>query len=185
MSSLVIDAVRCREETDEIGSDDVYVVVFRGDPKAPFGSNVGVHGPGSVWSDFDTTEFEGTDVPIAKFFPDPVYVVMLVEEDNARDISGAEVIGAWKSQLGLVWRGAMLSLAFGNSLPPSPAAAAAAAQNIAQAMLGLASVYMELPKGNDDPIGNPQQVVITPANTTPLLHFHGAGGYYRIRFKVA
>jgi hypothetical protein len=52
-------------------------------------------------------------------------------------------------------------------------------------MLGLASVYMELPKGNDDPIGNPQQVVITPANTTPLLHFHGAGGYYRIRFKVA
>ena len=60
MSSLVIDAVRCREETDEIGSDDVYVVVFRGDPKAPFGSNVGVHGPGSVWSDFDTTEFEGT-----------------------------------------------------------------------------------------------------------------------------
>ena len=26
MSSLVIDAVRCREETDEIGSDDVYVV---------------------------------------------------------------------------------------------------------------------------------------------------------------
>jgi len=110
---------------------------------------------------------------------------MLVEEDNARDISGAEVIGAWKSQLGLVWRGAMLSLAFGNSLPPSPAAAAAAAQNIAQAMLGLASVYMELPKGNDDPIGNPQQVVITPANTTPLLHFHGAGRYYRIRFKVA
>ena len=42
----------------------------------------------------------------------------------------------------------MLSLAFGNSLPPSPAAAAAAAQNIAQAMLGLASVYMKLPKGN-------------------------------------
>ena len=40
MSSLVIDAVRCREETDEIGSDDVYVVVFRGDPKAPFGSNL-------------------------------------------------------------------------------------------------------------------------------------------------
>ena len=28
MSSLVIDAVRCREETSEIGSDDVYVVVL-------------------------------------------------------------------------------------------------------------------------------------------------------------
>ena len=33
MLSLVIDAARCREETDEIGSVDVYVVVFRGDPK--------------------------------------------------------------------------------------------------------------------------------------------------------
>jgi hypothetical protein len=180
---LVIDGMRCVEETDEVGSDDVYIVIFRGDPKPPFGSNVGVHGPGQAWSDFDTGELEGSDVPIAMFFPDAVYVIMLVEEDNARDISGSEVIGAWKSQCGLVWRGALLPLQLSGKLPPSPAQTAAAAQNVAQAMLGLASLYMELPKGNDDAIGNPQQVVVSSGQATTLT-FKGDGGHYRIRFKV-
>jgi len=184
MSQLVIDAVRCVEETNEAGSDDVYIVIFRGDPKPPFGSNVGVHGPGSVWSDFDKGELEGTDVSIANFFPDAVYVIMLVEEDNARDISGKDVLGQWKFECGAAWRAAMISLAVGGLLPPTPVQIAAAAQDVANAMHGLASIYMDFPIGNDDAIGNPQQVVIAPGQT-PTLHFKGDGGYYRIRFKVA
>src|SRR4051794_13018912 len=54
MTNLVVDAIRCVEETDEVGSDDVYIVIFRGDPKPPFSSNLGVHGPGSFWRDLDS-----------------------------------------------------------------------------------------------------------------------------------
>lgn len=194
MPSLVIDAVRCVEETDESGSDDVYIIIFRGDPKPPFGSNVGVHGPGwnfnegeftpgLNWMDFDSGELWNPDVPIAMYFPDAVYMIMLVEEDNSRDISGAEILGAWRSQCGLVWRGALLPLQLSGQLPAPPAKLTTAAQTVGQTMLGLASLYMEFPKGNDDVIGKPQQVVISPGQT-PTLHFKGDGGYYRIRFKI-
>jgi hypothetical protein len=41
----VVDRVACLQETSELGSDDVYIVTFRGNTIAPFDSNVGVHGP--------------------------------------------------------------------------------------------------------------------------------------------
>ena len=94
MASLVVDAIRCVTETDEHGSDDVYIITFRRNTTAPFNSNVGVHGPGTLWTDFDSGNVELTDVTIATFRPDAVYVVMLVERDNDRDISGDEVLGA-------------------------------------------------------------------------------------------
>jgi hypothetical protein len=184
MANLFVDAVRCVSETDETGSDDVYLVVFRGDPKPPFNSNLGVHGPGQPWSDFDTGELDPTDVSIAKFFPDAVYVVMLVEEDDGRDLSGSDIIDNWKLKCGIAWRNAMLSIAAGGHLPPTPALAAAAAQSVGDAMRELAKTDMEFPTGNDDPIGSPQQVVIAPGQTPTLVFKSGDGGVYRIRFKV-
>src|SRR5262245_32229588 len=122
------------------------------------------------------------------FRPDAVYVVMLVEEDNSRDISGAAVLGAWKSQTALTWKAVMLSqktaaLSGAGKWPPSEQQKTAAAQAIADTMQGLASFYMEVPKGNDDPIGAPQRVAIQPGQT-PILDFKGDGGHYKIRFKV-
>jgi len=184
MASLKVDALRCITETDEVGSDDVYVITFRGNTTAPFASNVGVRGPGTLWTDFDSGNLESTDVTIATFRADAVYVVMLVERDNDRDISGDEVIGAWRSQLDAAWKLTMFSLLGANPAPASESQRAVAAQTIVNAMLGLASIYMEFPKGNDDVIDVPKRVRIAPGQLVKH-EFYGDGGHYRIAFKVA
>jgi hypothetical protein len=184
MASLVIDAIRCVTETDELGSDDVYVVTFRGNTTKPFDSNVGVHGPGSLWTDFDSGDLEGTDVTIAMFRSDAVYVVMLVEQDNGTDISGADVVGAFKAQCDLTWKAQMLALLGGGAGPANEAQRAAAAQAIANTMLGLTSIYKNFPFGNDDVVDVPKRIAIKPGQLVKQ-EFYGDGGHYRIAFKVA
>jgi hypothetical protein len=170
MASLVVDRVKCVEESNESGSDDVYMVVFRGNTTAPFESNVGVHAPG-IWRDFDTGEVENNDRTIAKFVPGAVYVVMLVEEDNDRDIAGG-VIDMWKAQLALTWTAQMIAGA-------SPANAA---QAIGTHMKGLASVFMEFPYGNDDILGI-KRVSAAPGMPQERT-FKWDGSHYIITFKV-
>lgn len=192
MAMLMIDRVRCKEESDEAGADDVYVVVFRGNTAAPFNSNVAVHGPGEFWDDFDTDDARNIDVPIAKWRTDAVYVVMLVEEDNSRDISGNEVIGAWKAQAALAWQAAMISLHASAGVPltsPLPEAQRqAAAAGIVDVMEGLASIYMSFPKGNDDILGRPQRIPIKAGQPVTIDYVSPPAkedARYRITFKVA
>ncbi|HEY7031068.1 MAG TPA: hypothetical protein VH482_07075 [Thermomicrobiales bacterium] len=183
MASLVVDALRCVTETDEAGSDDVYTVTFRGNTTKPFDSNLGVRGPGTLWTDFDSGNVELSDVTIATYRPDAVYVVMLVERDDDRDIDGDEVLGAWRAQTHAVWVASMLSLLGLSPGPATESQRAVAAQNIVNAMLGLASIYLNFPKGNDDVIDVPKRIRIAPGQNV-LEEFSGDGGHYRIRFKV-
>jgi hypothetical protein len=183
MASLVVDALRCITETDEAGSDDIYTVTFRSNTIKPFDSNIGVRGPGTLWTDFDSGNVELTDVTIATYRPDAVYVVMLVERDNDRDINGDEVLGAWRAQTHAVWVGEMFSLLGPSPGPASESQRAVAAQRIVSAMLGLASLYLDFPKGNDDVIDIPKRIRIAPGQSV-LEEFYGDGGHYRIRFKV-
>jgi hypothetical protein len=109
--TLVIDRIKAVEESDELGSDDIYLVGFIGRTVAPFKSALGSIGPGGAWSDFDTGEIHNTDVGTGLISAsDAVYVVMMVEEDNATDISGTEVVGAWAAQTDLIWKSVMLGL---------------------------------------------------------------------------
>ncbi len=183
MASLLVDAIRCVTETDEIGSDDVYLVTFRGNTKAPFDSNVGVHGPGSLWTDFDSGDLEPVDVTIANFRSDAVYVVMLVERDNAKDIDDAH-LSQLRSQCDLVWKAQMFSLLGGGSGPATEAQRAAAAQKIADALLGWGTIFTSFPIGNDEIIDTPKRIVIKPGQLVKQ-EFFGDGGHYRIAFKVA
>ena len=162
----------------------VYMVVFRGHTTAPFASNVASWGPGEFWDDFDTGEDWSQDIAIAKWRKDAVYVVMLVEEDNNKDISGAAVLGAWKAQTALTWKAQMLTLLGGGPGPATEAQKQVAADAIKSVMQGLSSLYMEFPKGNDDIVGAPKRLKISPGQL-PTIDFVGDGGHYRIRFKVA
>src|SRR5688572_6689626 len=119
--SLIVDKIKCLEESDENGADDIYLITFRGRTLAPFESNLGSLGPGAAWSDFDTGETHGTDVGIAKTFSDAVYAVMMVDEDDGKDISGDAVLGAWKAQTDLAWKSAMLGMVAGGIDTSSPA----------------------------------------------------------------
>ena len=102
--SLIVDKIKCVEESDEVGADDIYLITFRGRTVAPFESNVGSVGPGAAWSNFDSGETHGDDVGIAKTFSDAVYAVMMVEKDDGKDIAGDAVLGAWKAQTNLIWK---------------------------------------------------------------------------------
>jgi hypothetical protein len=172
MASLIVNQVHTVLESDEIGSDDVYMVVFRGNIKEPYDSNIGVHAP-DYWRNRDSGDIADTDRPIAAFVQGAVYVVMLVEQDHGRDISGDAVIGAFKYQTNLTWKASM----FAGATP------AAAAQAVIDTMNGLASIFMEFPKGNDDVLGV-QRVIAAPGVPGVNL-FKGDGGIYAVWFKVA
>src|SRR5262245_61396284 len=112
--SLVVDKIKCVEESDEVGSDDIYLIVFIGRTVPPFGSAIGVVGAGSAWSDFDTGETHGADVDTNAFTAsDAVYAVMMVEKDSSRDISGNAVVGAWKTQTDGIWKATMFGFLTG------------------------------------------------------------------------
>ena len=181
---VMVDQVKCKEESDEIGADDVYLITFRGRTTAPFSSNVGVKLLGS----YTTGSTSTTDHVNAMFQSDAVYVVMLVEKDHDRDIAGDEVLGFWRSQTDLVWKATMLAQMGSGQWPPNEVQKDAAAKAIANTMNGLASIYMSFPKGDDDVIDSPKRLKISPGQT-PVLHFVSPpskeDAHYDITFKVA
>jgi hypothetical protein len=182
--SLLVDKIKCVEESDEVGADDIYLVVFRGNTSAPFNSNVASIGPGSAWDDFDTGETHHADVTIAKTFPDAVYAVMMVEKDNGKDISGDEVLSVWKAQTDLTWKSTMLSFVNAGQSTSSANAKAAGFNAVKNTMMGLASIYMEFPKGNDDVIRVKRVTIVTPGQSQ-LIRFRSDAedATYDVTFK--
>uniref|UniRef100_A0A7C1JK61 Uncharacterized protein n=1 Tax=Caldilinea aerophila TaxID=133453 RepID=A0A7C1JK61_9CHLR len=182
--SLVVDKIKCIEESNEIGADDIYLIVFRGRTVAPFESNLASIGPGSAWSDFDTGETHHTDVTIAKTQADAVYAVMMVEKDMGKDISGVEVIGAWKAQTDLVWKSIMMGFVAAGQPTSSNSAKAAGFAGIKNALNGLASLYMSFPKGNDDVI-DVKRVTITSLGQAQTIRFRSDAedATYDVTFK--
>ena len=182
--SLVVDKIKCVEESDEIGADDLYLIVFRGSTVSPFTSSLAVVGPGTPWSDFDTGETHHTDVTVSATSADSVYAVMLVEKDSGKDITGAEVLGAWRTQTDLTWKSIMLSLIAGGLSTGSATAKDSGFVGIRNALNGLASIYMNFPKGDDDVLAV-KRVTIVSAGTSQTLRFRSVNedATYDITFK--
>lgn len=182
--SLVVDKIKCVEESDEIGSDSCYIVVFRGNTNSPFNTGVASVGPGSAWDDFDTGETAHKDVSIAQTNANAVYAVMLVEKDHGKDILGDEVLGAWRAQLDLVWKSVMLGFAAGGLPTNSANAQNAGFTAIRNAMNGLASIYMDIPFGNDDVIAVRRVTIVNPGSSQGIRFRSDAeDATYDITFK--
>lgn len=182
--SLVVDKIKCVEESDEIGADDIYLAVFRGNATAPFDSNLVSIGPGTAWADFDTGETHTADVTIAKTRPDAVYAIMMIEKDKGKDISGDEVLGVWKAQTGLAWKTTMLSFAVAGQPTNSATAKTAGFNAVKTAMTGLASLYMSFPKGDDDLIRVRRVNIVSPGQTETLRFRSDAeDATYDVTFK--
>lgn len=184
--SLVVDKIKCVEESDEIGADDLYLIVFQGRTVAPFASGLNSIGPGSAWSDFDTGETHHTDVRVASTNPDGVYAVMMVEKDSSKDIQGNAVVGAWKAQTDLVWKSVMLGMVAGGMPTGTEAARNAGFAAIRNALNGLASLYMEFPKGDDDVI-DVKRVTISQPGQSQTIRFRSPSNKedatYDVTFK--
>jgi hypothetical protein len=182
-ASVVVDHVWCQEETDEAGSDDVYTVTFRAYTTGAFEDNTAVQGPGNFWDDFDTGEDWSQDISIAKSRPDAVYVVMLVEEDNNRDIQGGN-LDLLRSQLDLVWKAQMLAALKGGPGPATETQRVAAGAAIAGAMNGWGSKLTDFPFGNDEILDYPKRIKVTTGSPS-TRNYYGDGGHYTLRFKIA
>jgi hypothetical protein len=182
--SLVVDKIKCVEESDEIGSDDIYLIVFQGRTVPPFNSGLNVVGPGSAWSDFDTGETHNTDVRVASKNSDAVYAVMMVEQDFGTDIAGADTVGAWKAQTDLIWKSIMLGLVAGGLSTGSTSAKSSAFTGMKNALNGLSSLYMNFPKGNDDVI-NVKRVNIVSTGSSETIRFRSDAedATYDVTFK--
>jgi hypothetical protein len=182
--SLVVDRMKAVEESDEAGSDDIYLIVFQGRTVSPFVSGLNVIGPGNFWDDFDTGEVENTDHRLGTTNSDGVYAVMMVEKDSDRDIAGTAVVSLWKAQSDLVWKSIMLSLVAGGTPTGTEAAKSAGFAGIKNALNGLASVYMEFPKGDDDVI-DVKRVTITQPGQSQTIRFRSnkEDATYDVTFK--
>jgi hypothetical protein len=99
MSKLVVRKMDCLEETDEIGSDDVYMAVFRGSFTLPPNVKV-VGGKDTAWGDMSTGKSVLKDVVLEDTYqPENVYVAALIEQDVNRDLlvgsAWAKVMEFW------------------------------------------------------------------------------------------
>ncbi len=182
--SLVVDRIKCIEESDEVGSDEIYLIVFRGNTTSPFNSGLNAVGPGAPWDDFDTGEASNTDVSLAQSNSNAVYAIMMVELDDGKDITGSEVLGAWRAQTDLIWKSIMLGFVAGGQPTTSEAAKSAGFSAIRNALNGLASLYMNFPKGNDDVLAV-RRVTAVNSGSSQVIRFRpeAEDATYDVTFK--
>jgi hypothetical protein len=166
--SLIVDKIKCVEESDETGTDDIYLIVFQGRTIAPYVSGLNSVGPGSAWKDFETGKTRHADLRVAPTNSDSVYAVMMVEQDSSKDIAGEAVIGAWRAQTDLVWKSIMLGLDAGGIATDTAAARNAGFAAIRNALNGLSSIYMEFPKGDDDVIDVERVTIAQPGQSQTI-----------------
>ncbi|MFD6456215.1 hypothetical protein ACFWF3_36130, partial [Nocardia sp. NPDC060220] len=184
MANVIVDEMRCLAETNEAGSDDIYVMTFRG--RIPSNGSVAtdteftVHGGIDYWVNFNSGEKGRRGVVLAAYDPRSLYVVQMIEKDNGRDVSG-NVRELYKSGLELAWTAA-LARTIGHSASDR---VAVLVSSITSAIRGLNSLHMEFPKGNDDEIGAPRRLILPAGNPSAVLHFVGDGGHYRTAVRVA
>ncbi len=162
MSTLKIRALRCVEETDEWGPDDVYMGLFRGSFTLPPDLKV-VGGKGTKWANMSSGDLRIEDMTLeTNYHPENVYVATLIEQDSGKDLAeGANWAGALE-----YWANHWAQLA------GSPILASAA--------------WLALLLGggveNDEVLG---AQAIAPIFKTggigQLLEYQGDGGYYRAR----
>lgn len=183
--TLIVDKIKCVEESDEVGSDDIYLIAFIGRTVGGFRSALNSVGPGSAWSDFDTGETHHTDVSLGLYTAsDAVYAVMMVEKDKAKDIAGNAVLGAWRSQTDLTWKSVMLGLVAAGIPTGTEAAKAAGFAAIRNTLNGLASIYMEFPKGDDDVIGVKRITISSPGQSQTIrFRSNAEDATYDVTFK--
>jgi hypothetical protein len=181
--SLVVDRIKAVEESDESGSDDIYLIVFQGRTVPRFASGLNSVGPGNFWDDFDTGEAENTDHRVASTNADAVYAVMMVEKDASKDITGSEVVGAWHAQTDLIWKSIMLGMVAGGIATGTAAAQNTGFTGIRTALNGLASLYMGFPKGDDDMI-DVKRVTISQPGQSQTIQFHSPANQEDARYDV-
>lgn len=179
---VFVDQTTCRSSVD--GSDDIYLLIFRGSTVAPFHNSMSVIHPSS-FADFDDGESRGNDIQIARYFDDSVYVVALLERDADNDFldNGEKFIDLVRAQASIAWITRIGALVLSGGANVSEENRARGAETVVTAIQGVVGLATTWPVGDDDTIGRAQRLRLSPGQE-PTLTFKGNDGHYRIRFKV-
>lgn len=172
MANLVLKEFRCVIETDEIGDDSPYFVIFIGNSGSPKFSDVKrIRDP-----QWDNNISSGNLVQVNTTVSSGVgsntlVLVALLEEDNNPDIAGAALTNVKDWMAGVYnsfWSSGTATV---NDLEANlkPEFAKAINANLA----------------NDDIVAIARLKVTTSSGNLNLLHMWGDGGYYRVRFGMA
>jgi hypothetical protein len=163
MSKLVVRALRCVEETDEVGNDDVYMVIFRGSFSLPPDVKV-VGGKDTVWGDMYTSKLVVHDVVLDDpYHAENVYVAALFEQDWNKDILTG---GTW-GKVAELWAQNWLKF-------PGPKGSEQCA---------LAALVWGGAIDNDEFLGVRRILpILKDGGKGTLVIFEGDGGKYRVRF---
>jgi hypothetical protein len=86
MSKLVVRKLACVDKSNEIGSNDVYMAVFRGSFTLPPNIYV-IGGTGTVWANLSTGDIREYDMILENIYqPENIQVIVLMEQDVNKDL---------------------------------------------------------------------------------------------------
>lgn len=91
-TTLKVQQIQCSEETDEVGSDSPYFLVFAGSPTNAGATSFGKWGPGYLDGNMDTGETANPGATIATGVSSGWRLfTLMVEEDNGNDLSAFDL----------------------------------------------------------------------------------------------
>ncbi|MBI4852254.1 MAG: hypothetical protein HY819_10700 [Acidobacteria bacterium] len=169
--SLVLQEFNCVEETNEVGSDSPYFVVFVGHPGITPTSSVTTLRKESWDNEIDSGDLIKANLTVGTGVnTNTLVLVALLEEDNNPDITGADLINVQN------WMQAIFQ-AFGSILGIS--------LNQLDAMVRPEFVKaLNANIANDEIVAVKRLTISTSSGLLPILKFLGDGGDYRVRFRM-
>ena len=171
MANLILQSFKCIEETNEVGSDSPYFVVFHGNPTSPNAATVRRIRK-QAW---DTTVDSGETVQANSFVIDGVgtssiVLAAFIEEDGDPDISPADLTSIENHM-----RTFFTAFSASGTTP----------QNQLTFQMTLEFFKALIPRiENDELCGLAPLKITTTSGLLPLLKFTGDGGDYRVQFKT-
>lgn len=166
-TTLKLDRVHCAEETDEVGSDSPYVLVFATSPNNPGATSFGKWGPGGWDNAVDQNDVYYPNGTVGTGVQGGWTLwTVLMEEDDGNDISSGDLTYL-DTALSNQWQ-----VSFWQTGPMKQ-------MNMAMAFLNAVSAVT----GNDDTVAI-RTATINAAGAAVTINFTGDGGNYNLRFKL-
>lgn len=171
MANLILQSFKCVVETNEVGSDSPYFVIFHGNPTNPNAAKVRKIRK-QAW---DATVDSGETVQANSFVTDgagtsSIVLAAFMEEDSNSDLSPADLTSIENHM-----RTFFTAFSASGTTP----------QNQLTMQMTLEFLGALIPRiENDELCGFAPLKITTTSGLLPLLKFTGDGGDYRVQFKT-
>ncbi len=169
---LLVDRLRCLQDTPEWTPDEVYLLVVSGWPGA--GGRVRVLTLAAPdWNGLASGAQRDTDLVVdAEFSAEKICVALLMEQDGRRDLARGETLAALERELS-------------ETLRLFSSARALSRAEVAEQLRVEVDRCVARLRGNDDPIGRATILQLAAGARSGSLLFHGPGRQYQLDLKVS